>query len=334
VNGYTVAVSSVKRHVAYTNAQGKICITIPTNSLAVPTLELWTKGMDAKKILDIHPMRRFQKKFAEITMQDLKAAKDQTDPDSGPIITATDAQLTKLATELHALMGVLSRPGPPLSSTERIPPHDASGDGDMLVLSDIARLRSTDEPSLGYITAGRATADRFRIHDVAASSSMLDSYAADPPASEKLNISWGDLILGIKKGIYTVQSFNVDKVQDDIVTVQDDNDTVQGGVDIILSLSSKVGEGLNYVWNGILSLARQVFEVAESLFTALGCAFEKLFGWLCYLFDWDDIKATAKIFKNYMSGFEDLATVSNIRSAMAAECSKSLCRIGSTMFCR
>ncbi|KAJ7812282.1 hypothetical protein B0H13DRAFT_2684920 [Mycena leptocephala] len=292
VNGYTVA----------------ICITIPTNSLAVPTLELWTKGMDAKKILDIHPMERFQKKFAEITMQDLKAAKDRTNPDSGPIITATDAQLTKLATELHALMGVLSRPGPPLSATERIPPHDASADGDMLVLSDIARLRSTDEPSLGYITGGRATADRFRIHDVAASSSMLDSYAADPPASEKLNISWSDLILGIKKGIYTVQSFNVDKVQDGIVTVQDDNDTVQGGVDIILSLSSKVGEGLNYVWNGILSLARQVFEVAESLFTALGCAFEKLFGWLCYLFDWDDIKATAKIFKNYMSGFEDLAT--------------------------
>jgi hypothetical protein len=311
VNGYTVAVSSVKRHVAYTNAQGKICITIPTNSLAVPTLELWTKGMGAKKILDIHPMGRFQKKFAEITMEDLKAAKDQTNPDSGPIITATDAQLTKLATELNALMGVLSRPGPPLSSTERIPPHDASGDGDMLVQSDIARLRSTDEPSLGYITGGRATADRFRIHDLAASSSMLDSYAADPPASEKLNISWGDLILGIKKGIYTVQSFNVDKVQDGIVTVQD-------VVNIILRLSSKVGEVVNYVWNGILSFARQVFEVAESLFTSLGCAFDKLFGWLCYLFDWDDIKATAKIFKNYISGFEDLATVSNIRSAMAA----------------
>jgi hypothetical protein len=61
-----------------------------------------------------------------------------------------------------------------------------------------------------------------------------------------------------------------------------------------------------------------VFDIVDSLFTSIGCAFEKLFGWLCYLLDWDDIKATARIFKNYISGFKDLATVSTIRSAIAA----------------
>jgi hypothetical protein len=76
------------------------------------------------------------------------------------------------------------------------------------------------------------------------------------------------VILFIKADIYKIVDVVVQKVKD--------------GVDITLNLLSGA---LNYVWNGIVSFARQVFDVVDSLFTSIGCAFEKLFGWLCYLLD-------------------------------------------------
>ncbi|KAJ7442024.1 hypothetical protein FB451DRAFT_1414375 [Mycena latifolia] len=196
------------------------------------------------------------------------------------MLHASDADLTTLATSLNNLMKVLSPSGPTSSS------HAASG-GEILVLSDIARLRPTTEPSLGYIR-GRATVDRFRIQlstlqfqdlpgisaDVGASSSSpltTDSYTVDPPA-KRPNVHWGDLFTSIKASVYKVVDLVVAKVQD--------------GVSITLHLLCSI------------------------LLALLGCAFEDLFGWLCYLLNWDDvdIKATAAIFTNYISGFQALGT--------------------------
>ncbi|KAJ7478427.1 hypothetical protein FB451DRAFT_1241987 [Mycena latifolia] len=301
VNGRAVVVNSVKSYEAFTNAHGKISITIPTDCLAVPTLTLSTNGISARE-LDIHALLGVEKMFRDITMEQLKSAMNQETKHR--LLHASDADLTTLATSLNNLMKVLSPSGPTSSSHERVPSHAAPGE--ILVLSDIARLRPTTEPSLGYIRGG-ATADRFRIQfsplqfedlagissDVGASSSspfINDSYAVDPPA-KRLNVRWGDLFTSIKASVYKVVDVVVAKVQD--------------GVSITLNLLS---EGIRYVWDGITHFVRQVFNVVDSLFTSLGCAFEDLFGWLCYLLNWEDIKATAAIFTNYISGFKALGT--------------------------
>jgi hypothetical protein len=102
--------------------------------------------MSGEQELDIHAILAIQKRFKTKTDEPVIAA------------TVTDSDLTALATSLNKLMEVLDPPSLSSSSIERVLPDEASGDGEMLVLSDIARLRSTDEPSLGYIRGG-ATAD-------------------------------------------------------------------------------------------------------------------------------------------------------------------------------
>ncbi|KAJ7124481.1 hypothetical protein C8R44DRAFT_852324 [Mycena epipterygia] len=297
VNGYAVAVNPVKEYKGFTNGYGKISIAIPADSLAAPTLTLWMKDMLAKEELDIQPMLKIRERFANISAQDLNDAINQKT--GAKIIQANETELESLASTLQELMRVLGPPSPTRSSRS----IGGRQDSETVVLSETCCLRSTDQVSIGYITGARTGAgcwihfshedrhDRIEFHDLSSPFEKRGTGEGLISLEPIGGIPWGDFFIGIKENIYAVSDIVFRKVQDGVETT----------IEFIL-------DGVQHMWTGIAQFVRQVFDIVEAAFRSVRCSFEDLFGWLCYLLDWEDIKATAVIFKGYIGNFQASCT--------------------------
>ncbi|KAK6984883.1 hypothetical protein R3P38DRAFT_3451867 [Favolaschia claudopus] len=287
VNGCAVAINPFKQYRSYSNGMGKVTITIPASSLAVPTLTFTANKYAQGRELDIQGMMGTRRLFSTITPQQLK---DATNQETGnKVLQASDPELKSLAATLNGLMNA-SGPLPASSDLD-----SAMVGGRAMLSSEVAFLRASHEPSLGYISGGIAR-HGFRVHfgdDDSENRLRFESFqgelpiAADgDPAPLPLDIPWGDLFLSIQEKFYLIVT----------ITVK----AVANGVKVTLDL---VSDGVSYVWDGVVRFIRQVFDVVEAAFAKVRCVFADLFGWFAELLDWKEVTRTADIFKGYVSNF-------------------------------
>jgi len=290
--------------------------------------------MALHQIIDIQATLGIQQKFKTITDKELRGAINQETGEKILSGTLSDDTVQALAKSLQMLMKTMDNTASDSVSSSFTKSGDPASRAhqSMSVLSDIACTRSEDQPSLGHVTADVTTGrfaieldhgestNRIEFYDllndnskhVLSSKSGSTGYKGSSASSDDqpLDIPWGDVFISIKEKIFTLRKVIVDKIAE--------------GLQVILKLAAK---GINYIWNGIVHFTRQAFDVVDALFTWVGCGFQDLFGWLCYLLDWKDIKATAAIFKDYISAFKKDCGASNLSFNQEAD-SYWLHRIG------
>ena len=115
--------------------------------------------------------------------------------------------------------------------------------------------------------------------------------------SSVLGIDWGDAWENVKSGVYAVK--------DAIVTVGKD------GVNALIEGVQIVGGALQWAWHGIIQLATEAADIAGAVFDYIKATWEKIKDWLGFLFDWDDIKSTANVFKGLVHTSDQAVLVSS-----------------------
>ncbi|EED78240.1 predicted protein [Postia placenta Mad-698-R] len=300
INGITTSVDAVRSYTTVTNAQGKVCFTATANvDLSCPTFTLWVEGMEAEHRVDIQATGDLETKFANITVEGLKEAKDQT---TGASLFASlpEPVLNDMASALNNSMESFSSKQVELGnevlgsiSRRYIHPRTRSG---------IARTRKRHERSLGHIHGNTGRAFHLKLRPTL-SVENLSQEEAQRRIDEKLATlpgflsSWGAFFRAAKTAIVNI----VD------VVVTGIKNAAKAVITFIKDGVGKLGCKSEYVWQGIASFVQQGFDLVKSVFDAVKCTFQKLFNWLAFLLNWDDIKNTAAGFRQKMLTFVENA---------------------------
>ena len=231
----STSVSSGEFYITKTNARGLICLTIPASeSLACPTLSVWVQGMETDQIIDIQPTGDIQKRFASITADDLKNAKDQTDQ-SLIFSGLTDSQLDDLSKKLQkavqpfnssAASPNLSKKSVNLSWNRYLHPKASK---------EISVTRHVSAPHMGSIShANHGASFHIRLSQF----HQLDNATDDPPS---IISSWGDFWMQVANGVVKIITMEFETAMKAVKAK-------------ILCMVDNVKK----VWNGVASFVHQV----------------------------------------------------------------------------
>ncbi|KAF8146822.1 hypothetical protein K438DRAFT_1990236 [Mycena galopus ATCC 62051] len=269
-NGVSTSVTPGDVYTCATNARGLICLTMPTTeALVCPALSVWVQGMSADRRVDVHPTGKIQDRFASITVDDLKNAKDQTD--NSPIFNnLSPSDLQSLQSSLNKIATAFSS-----DSKSSSDPHAA------LYLHPktskaVASTRRVSGRHTGLISRS-VPGESFRI-------CLRPNLSIEPVvnstshfgALDEIVSSWGDFWAQVANGVVEVTTIVVSSIVDG----------VSAAIECIV-------DGVKKAWNGVTSFVRQAFDVIAELFKTVKVSADKVFNWLAFLFNWGDIKATA-----------------------------------------
>lgn len=110
-----------------------------------------------------------------------------------------------------------------------------------------------------------------------------------------LGIDWGDVWDNVTEAVYAVTDVVI-SVLDGVVQA------VVKGIDLIK-------QGAEWVWNGVVKLATEIGDIASAVFDAIKATWDRLIAWLGFLFEWDDIKRTARVFEGQVHSADAMLLV-------------------------
>ncbi|TDL13694.1 hypothetical protein BD410DRAFT_797551 [Rickenella mellea] len=311
VNGRPAMIDPIRSVTANTNAMGKISLTYDApDSLAAPTVSIWVEGMPLDIRTDIQGSGDIQKKLRTITSDDLKSATNQ-ETGQPLLVNVDDNTVDELVTALTGVVAVLDPDEEQPSNAAVSNIRNIHGSSKSLsrkfihhkTASHVAATRSRFSPSLGHIRGrgGKAVHIKFRrqgTHHANLRTPIVAKHMTSTQANKakaeiralgfpSLDFSFGDVINGIKDGIYQVVDVVVDGIKD-----------------AASALITLVKDAATFVWEGTCNFVRQAFEVVGAIFEMVKVFFEDLFAWLAFLLDWADIKNSAETFKTLLTGFQ------------------------------
>lgn len=281
VNGAVHTVTPSRPVRTSTNAAGLLSIVQQAGSLAVPAIGIKvTNYMPVDDTLTIDQSAGVQRRLADVTGPELMEAKVADGGHLLPEEHRTPGTTAGLATALTRCMslreGVLPR-------TRPLPGRMRSNEGVGLIrdgaVSDLQAL----VPPLGY-TPWRLTFAPGRVVfedlDQDSAERLLRARTETHPAVTGW-FDWvddiGDFVAGVVDGFIEV-------VETVVATVAD---AVEAAITCVI-------EGVTYVYHAVVHTIETAFDLAETAFAAVKVSFDKLFGWLGFLFEWDDILRTHK----------------------------------------
>jgi hypothetical protein len=222
----------------------------------VPTFTFWAEGMDVDSRIDVNGNGDIQSLFAGLDVDKLRAAEDQEDPTHPKLFPESSVSKDQLQKAADGVKNVIEVIDPafkelniPLSEVDHSNPsrlhlyHRTR--------PSVARTRKRGTRTLGHIRGKANHGVHIILRPTLEVRTISSSEAANLRARSGgflgMDINWGDLWQGIRDGFYIVKDYFLDPIIDGI------NATI-----------NFLKEGVEYVWNGIVS---DMFKILALFFT-------------------------------------------------------------------
>lgn len=268
INGYTHIIDQDVSVQIQPDVQGVITIINKVNDLSTPLLHV--TGSFFQGTLDVDPAHNVYDVLGKVSS-----------PSDIPILPQTlpsGVNPTDVSTAINNLMQLHPQAGTPQPQADAVvfrPP----------AASAPKQLNATP-PTAGHTFAMAFSGGGFQFHDAAAVAAMPNLQAMAESASDTLKDIGGDILEYLKNAADKVEHFIVN-VADDVVT-------------FIVNLGDKVARFT-------VKTFEEVYKAISWVFNKLKVTFEELIQWLGFLFEWDDIVTTHRVFVNLVNQAFDYA---------------------------
>jgi hypothetical protein len=306
VNGLAVSLDVKNALNCVTDATGRLTIVAPADTLHTPVLTINVDGMAEPEGLVIEPNADIQAQLGAVDGPGLLNAK-ATDGAPMTLLTgefATSETASAIAQAVNQAM-LMAGAGAPRSAAARLSPRSPSRRGVRLIPSrenfDPRRIDLSTAPDTSWTLVFDANGlPVFTPHDAAtAAAKMAERRASCLSAADTLGVDWSDIWNSFTSTVSHIVEVIVEAVVDQVNKV-----VTEIKAQIILMVN-----GARHFFDATIDLVEQAFDMVEGFFHRVGAAFETLFDWLGYLFNFDDIKRTAQVISHVFSTSLDLAAV-------------------------
>ncbi len=291
INGVACFLDKDKPWQGETNAIGQVTITMPTKSLGIAPLAVWTSFMPPNDRVALDASGPIQAELAAVDANQLLDAKVTDDQgQQTPLIQGQAnrdpqvvANLAQAVTRAMSLTNgsTLHNTAAEVSSfhrltDRRVARYVKNHNGEPL--SQIHVPSVEEQHWQVYFGSGKPVFHELTREDATL---LIAAKQSLPQAASFLGWdSWGDVFDAIKEGIASIVHFVVS--------------TVKKGIQVVFTLVIK---GVQYVYNAVINLIEQTFDLVEEIFKAVAVKFEQLFRWLGFIFNWDDILRSKEVIK-------------------------------------
>ncbi|WP_163997700.1 hypothetical protein [Pyxidicoccus caerfyrddinensis] len=297
VDGLAYRCSQVEKVQVRAGTDGRIVIHQRANALAAATLFVETPTTLAGSPLRVEPNGQLQQKLAGLKADDVLKAKDR----SGKYLLPPEYRKPEYARSLaelsQASMKIAQTDGGARAVSYAFVARHAAAAGFRPQLD----LRALGEQAWEVdFTSGFPM---YRTTSVAEARSWAAAKATGPEALGGLfSVDWGSMWKAFKNGV----SWVVDNIKRIVVTV----------IDGIGKVLFEIG---NRIFEAVIEFAQQAFDFVEGVWNWLKVKLEQLYEWLAFLFDFDDIRRTAKVVRHTIDTVlgVTVAGIQHVRGAVA-----------------
>ncbi|MFY9618739.1 MAG: hypothetical protein WAQ99_02915 [Pyrinomonadaceae bacterium] len=315
VNGAMVVVRPDMPWTGTSNMNGQVIVSLKTRSLGTQALTVWTEFMPEADRVAIDPSGSIQTR-----LENLQKSTDNADADTLLNAKVTDDQgnqtpLLKdepgerpqdiadaLTSAIHQAMSLARKQ--PVATTETarylhpktnfhvaryIPGHDGAYPN-LIHTAAVAEQHwqlncSSGKPVFRTLNRDEAV-DLIAGKNAARSDSAVRGFGLD------IDLDWGDIVNAVDEGVAAVASDVREIVVSTII------DPVTNLVTQINARIEVLINELHYVWNGVIEFVEQAYDIVVMVFNMVGVAFDDLFRWLGFIFNWPDILRTRDAVKH------------------------------------
>lgn len=290
INGRSYWIDEAAPAICTSDTSGKVTVMVQTTLLEAPLLQFATEFMENQESISVQPNADIQDKLSQLTGPELL---NPTDPDGKPVVvldpkyqTETIANAVADAVNQCAMLigdsGVPGEvrylaPGTRRRGVRHVRPTDARSPRAIDVASVPDQHWEVDYSS-GFPVFRQLTRD-----------AALARTAAMREGSKHARGIFGfDVDLG---DVLNAAAQTVMQIADVVVTTLTENGIV-AQIQLAIQL---VIDGVNYLYEGLVNLIDQAFDLMRSVFARVVAGFKALFDWLEKLFNWTDILRTKEV---------------------------------------
>ena len=291
--------------VSATDDNGQITITNKAQGLASPVIRLEADFLGG--VVDINPAAGVKNKLSSLSADDIKNATMQTTKDGAtePLFqNQSGLDLDGTSQAISQLVGLHDQL-PSSNGGDGTAQVNVTGDGAIPreAGASFSNQLNVDSLPADYYWGLDLTGDHpaYSDNQTHIQNNFLQTYnaklSAAPPAPqtsavggvegvwEDIEHAFGDAWEAVKQGFIDVTHLVVQKIEE--------------GIQIIIN-------GLEDAFHVVVRYAEQVWDVIEYVFQKVGVFFEDLVRWLGFIFNWDDILVTHKVFVDAANSMFDL----------------------------
>ena len=296
INGGSYWVDASRPASLTTNSIGQLTIIAPTNSFSTSLLKFWTEGMTPGTTVVLEPNLAEQDSLRTVSPQDLLNAQDK----EGNYLLQGSYRNQDTANNLsQAIQQSMSLVAPTVGSTAAV----ANLVGQKTQRSPLYYLESS-EPVSGKIDLRAVPEQHWCVSFASgqpvftvlerseAESRIAELKATLPQYGGFLGIDWGDVWESVKEGVAELSHIVVN--------------TVSEGIHVFITF---VVNGFQHVYDGVITLVEEAFDLVEGLYEQVKVTYEQLSEWLGFYFDWDDIKRTAETIEHSFNEIMDFTVL-------------------------
>jgi hypothetical protein len=313
INGTAALIDADTPWTGRTNISGKVVISDKTASLGTEALLLWTEGMPEQDRITVTASDPVQDELGAMTGTGLMAAKITADDGSQTDLLQGDYRNSSvadaMAQALRQSTSLARRPQPDApggraaylhaDTDRRIARYWPEYDGRSLGKIDLAAVPE-QHWSLDF-TSGRPVFQSLFGEDAARLMAQRRETMPLLTGVAALNVGWGDIWGAIEAGVASI----VSDVEDIVVSTVVDPVTkivteIKAQITVVIE---ELGKKVKYLFEQRIDLVRQALDIVEGAFAKVKVAFEDLYRWVGFIFNWNDIlntKAVLEYFSNQL----------------------------------
>jgi hypothetical protein len=278
VNGATYFVDPKQQAKTSTNAAGMLSISQETGMLSVPSVQFTLPTvMSPGESITIDQYSVTQSQLASVTGTDLMDAKDAEGNYLIPDKYRTAQTTASMASAFNQCMQLSTVPAGAHAFMTRGQPKRGVWLTPAGAAPDFRRI-GKPPPRQHWRLAMTGTDLVYQELTQAEASARVAELRATSRSAADI-FSWvntiGDFFAEVSSGVATV-----------VETVVN---TVAEGIQAVFNF---VVNGISYVFESVITFVEQAFDVVMTIFAQVSVAFEKVFEWLGFIFDWNDILLT------------------------------------------
>ncbi len=290
INGLYYTTSEFVAAEVKSNSAGVVVVQRFTNSLASPSMFIWTEFMPDSEGVVLEPNAQLQDKMHRTTGDNVLAAKGA----NGQPLLKGDLRTRENADAIASIMRESMSLGYPAASTAEslrfiAPGRRRTGMRAVSIAGGVSPFRF--DPSrmreshwrVEFTDAGPRFSKLTR-EDAAA---LVTARTSATEATGFLGIDWGDIWNAIKNGVASIFGAIKDFIVHTIV------DPISGLIDKIQVVFRFLIEGVEKIFDTVIEAFQQAFDIVEGIWNSIKVFFEDLYRWLAFLFNWGDIRRTA-----------------------------------------
>jgi len=314
VNGHVYFAAASHPIHTTTNAVGRVSIARETGSLAIPELVVDVTGhMTAGQRVTIDQTAVAAARIQHTTGAELMKAVDAAGAPLLPKAYRTQANANAIASSLQRCMALATKPR---SHVQAVAGAQLSNLGVGLTSEEhLPGLRGLGDPS------GAQQAWRLAFEgDSVSFESLTPARASALMAERRAEVQAAGGFLDLLEDIGDFAK----SVAEDVVDV---TEAVINGTKAVITC---VIDGATYAYNAVIETIDAALDVAESILAKVKVTFKRIFEWIGFLVDWDDILRTRDAVLHVIDVGLSLLTASAVHDKLADGLDRVRARVDST----